>query len=158
MPTLSVIAGFLAALLTQSPPPAPACYVLTRQEVASLVGSANPKIVTTTGTESTCTFQSRGAIVIVVLAKSTSADAAKAQWETKKRAAAARDVAGWLTPAYVGAIDTPKDHAAIVGVYSGLTFVEARAIDNTKKTAALNTTLQTAMKAAAARLVAIQIA
>jgi hypothetical protein len=154
MLTSSVVAGALAALLTQSPPPAPACYVLTMQEIASLVGSANPKIVTNTGTGSTCMIQNGDAIVTVFLVKLSSGDAAKGQWEAKKRVAAAQDAPGWATPAYVGTIDTAKDHAAIVGLYSGLTFVEAKAVNDTQKTAALNITLQTAMKAAAARLAA----
>jgi hypothetical protein len=150
--TLSLIAGALAAPLTQSPPPAPACYVLTTQEIASLVGSANPKIVTSGST--TCTFQNGDATVIVFFVKLSSADAAKGQWEAKKRLAAAQDASGWATPAYVGTIDDAKDHAAIVGVYSGLTFVEAKALHNTQKTAALSAALQAAMKAAAARLAA----
>jgi hypothetical protein len=152
MLTPSLIAGALAALLSQSPPPAPACYVLTVQEIASLVGSANPKIVTSGST--TCTLQNGDATVIVFFVKLSSAAAAKRQWEANKHLAAAQDASGWATPAYVGTIDTAKDHAAIVGVYSGLTFVEAKAVNNTQKTAALNITLQTAMKAAAARMAA----
>jgi hypothetical protein len=99
-------------------------------------------------------FQNGERIVTVLLVKVASADAAKGLWEGKKRVVAGQDAAGWATPAYVGTIDTAKDHAAIVGVYSGLTFVEAKAIDNTQKTAALGSALQTAMKAAAARLAA----
>jgi len=145
----------LAALLAvQAPPPAPACYLLTGKEVATLVGKENPQITTITGTESICMYQNGDAILTVIMAKLGTADAAKGQWEAKKRVSAGHDAAGWPTPAYVGIIDTTKEHAAVVGVHSSLTFVEAKAIDPGQKTADLSARLQAAMKAYSGRLAA----
>jgi len=156
MPTLSLsfIGGVLAALLNLqgAPPPAPACYLLTTEDIASIIGTTRPLIITNTGAGSTCIFQNGDRTVTVLMVTLGSAEAAKRQWDAKKRVTAGQDAAGWPTPAYVGTIDTAEEHVAIVGVYSSLTFVEARASDRTQKTADLSTTLQTAMKAYSARL------
>ena len=141
--------------VTQAPPPAPGCYLLTTQEIATLVGSAAPHITTTTGNDySTCIYQNDDAVVTVKMVKGSSADAARQQWEANKRAAAAQDIAGWPTPAYRATVDTATVHAAIVGVYSSLTLVEAGATDPTQKTTDLAAKLQTVMKAYSARLAA----
>jgi hypothetical protein len=153
--TLSFIAGFLAALLNLqgAPPPAPACYLLTTEEISSIVGTTRPLITTNTGgTRSTCIFQNGDKTVTILMMSLGSADAAKREWNTAKRVSAGQDVAGWPTPAYVATIDTPKGQAAIVGLHSSLTFVEAKAIDKTRKMADLSANLQTVMKAYSAKL------
>jgi len=126
-------------------------------EVATLVGSATPQITTTTsstGASATCLYQHADAVVTVLMVKLANGDAATAQFEAKRRVAAARDAAGWPTPAYTATIDTPKDHAAIVGIVSSLTFIEVKAIDRTQTAAELAAKLQAAMKALGGRLAA----
>jgi hypothetical protein len=158
MLAVSLVTGSLAALFAaQSPPPAPACYLLTTAEVATLVGSTAPQITTTTsstGTSGTCLYQHAGAVVTVLMVKLATEDAAKEQFQTKKRLATGLDVAGWPAPAYTATIDTPQDHAAIVGIVSSLTLVEVKAVDRTQKAADLTAKLHAAMKAFSARLAA----
>jgi hypothetical protein len=149
----SFITGSLAAWIAiqGSPPPAPACYLLTASEVSSIIGTARTRVVTA---GPLCTFENGASTLTVRLDKPGSADAAKEQWEVSKRAAAAQDVAGWPTSAYAAAIDSPHEHAAIVGVYVSDTFVEAKAVDAAQKTSQLSAELQTAMKAFSGRLAA----
>jgi hypothetical protein len=158
MPTLSLIAGALLALLSgqaASPAPAPACALLRPQEVAAVIGPARPLTVSNAATGSVCMFQGGNDRVMTVLTNTmSSADAAKTLWEAKKRIMAAKDLDGWPTPAYVGVVDTATDRAAIVGVLSTMTFVEVKAIDKSQAAGDLSAKLQTAMKALSVRLAA----
>jgi hypothetical protein len=153
MATLSSIAGLLAVWITAqgSPPPAPGCYLLTMPEVASIIGTASPRIVTA---GPSCTYENGRKAVTVRIEKPGSADAVRQRWEDGKRAASAKDVPGWPTPAYLATVDTAKEHSAVVGLSASDAFVEAKAIDADRKVADLSATLQAAMKALSGRLAA----
>lgn len=144
----------LAALLHgQAPPAVPACSQLTPQEVASLIGSApTPMTVTNAPTGSSCMYMSGNKVITVLLTDKDTDDSAQGQWEAKKRVAAGKDVAGWTVPVYIGTMETPKDHVAIVGIAKGKRFVETKVMDGTQKTADLSTKLLEAMKAVAGRM------
>ncbi len=134
-----------------SPPPAPGCYLLTMPEVASIIGTASPRIVTA---GPSCTYENGRSAVTVRIDKAGSPGAVKQHWEAARRAASANDVRGWPTPAYLGTVDTGDEHAAIVGLQTSDAFVEAKAVDVEQKTADLSAKLQTAMKALSGRLAA----
>lgn len=152
---LSIVAGFLVALLHgQAAAPAPACTLLSAQEVASIIGTARPMTISNSPTGSACMFQNGEQIVTVLMVTLTSEATAKQQWEAKKRVAAGQDVAGWPTPTYSATIDTAKNHAAIVGVVGGRTFAEAKAIDKTQAAADVTAKLQAVMKAVSGRMAA----
>jgi len=157
MMTLSFVAASLVLLLHGQPAasaPAPACTLLTAQEVASIIGTARPITVSSSPTGSACMFQNGDKIITVLMVKLDSAETAKHQWEAKKRVVAGQDVAGWPTPAYSATIDTAKDHGAAVGVVGGQTFAEAKANDKAQSAAEVTAKLQAVMKAVSGRLAA----
>jgi hypothetical protein len=96
-------------------------------------------------------FQNGDKVITVLHVVRDSADTAQALFDAKKRVAAGQDIAGWKTPAYVGTVDTAKDHVAIVGVVKDKVFVEAKVLDVTQKTSDLSAKMQAVMKAFSAR-------
>ena len=153
MLTLTLI-GTLLSLFAQSAPPAnAACGALTPQEVTGLIGAAKPMAVTNSPGGSSCMFMNGNKMITVLVVDLVSTDAAKGQWEAKKRVAAAQDVAGW-PGAYLGTFETAKEHGASVGVVSGKRFIEARVGDVSQKVADLGTKLIATMKTASGRMMA----
>ena len=152
---LSIIAVSLL-VSPQNAPAAPAvptaCSVLQPQEVASIIGAAKPMTVTNSATGSSCMFQNGNKIITVLLVNRDSNESAKGQWDVTRMASAGKDVAGWTTPAYSAVIDTPKDHVAIVGIVKNRTFVEAKVLDVSQKSADLSAKLLAVMKALSGRL------
>jgi hypothetical protein len=153
----SLVVASLVTLFDGQPAaaaPAPACTLLTAQEVASIIGTARPITVSNSATGSACMFQNEDRIVTVLMAKLDSAATAKHQWETKKRIVSGQDLAGWPTSAYSATINTAKDHGAAVGVVAGQTFAEAKANDKAQSAADVTAKLQAVMKAVSSRLAA----
>src|SRR4051794_1154352 len=106
-----VVASLLAVPQTaaKTSTAVPACTLLSDQEVASIIGPAKPMTVANYPTGSSCMFQNGDKLITVLLTTLSSADATKGQWEAKKRVMAAKDVAGWPTPAYASVVETPKE-------------------------------------------------
>jgi hypothetical protein len=156
MLTLSLLVGSLFVSPQGSPAttaaaPTP-CTMLTAQEVASIIGPAKAMPVMNSRTGGSCMYQNGDKTITVLLVILDSPETAHQQWEAKKRVAAGQDIAGWTTPAYSAVFETPKEHAATVGILKAKTFVEARVIDKTQKAADMTAKLTTIMKALNGRM------
>ena len=153
MLTLLLVTGALLAA-PQNPPKAaaaPACTVLTTQEVSSLIGQARPMTVTNAPGGSTCMLQNEDKIITVMLVNLDTVEAAKELLGRKKLIAAGQDVGGWTIPGYSSVVDRPKEHVAIVGIVKDKRFLEVKVLDVTQKASELSAKLSAVMKALGAR-------
>lgn len=145
---MSVLA--VAVNLTQATPkPAnQACETLTAAHVASLIGAgARTMPVTASPTGSTCMFQNNDKVITVLMATTSTADAALGLYNAKKRIASGVEVRGWGVPGYLG-ITQP---AAVVGILMRQTFTEVKVVDPAQKAEALAVPLQAVMKEVAGK-------
>jgi hypothetical protein len=145
----------LALLITSWLPqnaPAPACTLLTPQEISSIVGITHAMPVYASAGSSTCMLQNGDKILTVMIVTRDTTDAAQGLWNSKKAVAAASDVQGWPVKAYSSTFEKAKEHDATVGVVKGKTFVEAKVTDATQPVSALSAKLLAVMKAVSGRM------
>jgi hypothetical protein len=129
-----------------------ACMLLSAQEIGTLVGAARAVPIMSSAGGSACMYQNEDKFVNVLIANLSSDEAAKGQWEAKKRVSGGKDVAGWPVPAYSSAVEKPKQHSAIVGIVKGRMFVEVTVTDVARPASVLQTALQSLMKTVSGRI------
>lgn len=126
----------------------PACTALTPAQVTSLIGAAKTIPISVAPGGSTCMFQAGDKVVTVLIVDAVDADAARRQFDSKKRIASGEDIVGWPVPAYAG---HQPPSAVIVGFLKATTFTEVKLLDSTKYPEGLETRLKAVVKEIAAR-------
>ena len=145
----SIAVSTLVLLAAQSQNGNPACDILKTTEVAALIGAGAHMIsVSTNPSGAACMYQNGEKAISVMYVKQTSAKNAALLWAAKKRVVTGKDVTGWSSKAYEGAMGI----APAIGLTKGVLFTEVKVIDDKQKMSVIAPKLRTVMKGVASRL------